>query len=204
MPRELNARKSRQMRTINSNFNIREAGEGGERRIEGYFAVFGDIYEMWPGLTESIDPHAFDEAISDDVRFLIDHETRLVLGRTAAHTGELRIDSHGLWGSVIINPNDVDATNVLARVERGDVNQCSFGFDILDEEAEFREDGTAHWTIRKVKLYEVSVCTFPAYESTAVSARKNDLEEIRKKEQKTWAARLLQKLNKKGETDSNE
>lgn len=203
MPREheqITARTGRQMRTVPSTFQIRDnTEENGERRIEGYFAVFGDTYEMCPGLTESIDPHAFDEAIAGDVRFLIDHETRLVLGRTAAHTGELRIDTHGLWGSVVINPNDSDAMNALARVERGDVNQCSFGFDILDEDAEFREDGSAHWIIRKVKLYEVSVCTFPAYESTAVSARKHDLEEIRKKERKTWAANLLNKL--KGETE---
>ena len=200
MPKEMNARTGRQMRTINSDFQIRENAEGGsERRIEGYFAVFGDKYEMYPGLTESIDPHAFDEAIADDVRFLIDHDTRLVLGRTAAHTGELRIDSHGLWGSVVINPNDSDAMNALARVERGDVNQCSFGFDILEEDAEFREDGSAHWTIMKVKLWEVSVCTFPAYESTAISARQRDLDEVNKRRTQAWAEALRQKLNKKGE-----
>lgn len=197
----MNARKNRQMRTIHSDFTIRVNQENNERRIEGYFAVFGDIYEMYPGLTESIDPHAFDEAIADDVRFLINHDTTLVLGRTAAHTGELRIDSHGLWGSVIVNPNDSDATNALARVERGDVSQCSIGFDILDEEAEFREDGTAHWTIRKVKLYEVSMCTFPAYESTAISARQRDLKEIERKKREAWASGLLMKLQKKGEND---
>lgn len=192
------ARIGRQMRTINSDFQIRNNTEGeSERRIEGYFAVFGDEYEMFPGVTESIDPHAFDEAIADDVRFLIDHDTRLVLGRTAAHTGELRIDSRGLWGSVVVNPNDSDAMNALARVERGDVNQCSFGFDILDEETEFRENGDVHFTIRKVKLWEVSVCTFPAYEATAVSARKRDVEEIKKRKAQAWAESLRQKLEKK-------
>lgn len=192
------ARIGRQMRTINSDFQIRNNAESdSERRIEGYFAVFGDEYEMFPGVTESIDPHAFDEAIADDVRFLIDHDTRLVLGRTAAHTGELRIDSRGLWGSVVVNPNDSDAMNALARVERGDVNQCSFGFDILDEETEFRENGDVHFTIRKVKLWEVSVCTFPAYEATAVSARKRDLEEIKKRKAQAWAESLRQKLEKK-------
>ena len=192
------ARIGRQMRTINSDFQIRNNTEGeSERRIEGYFAVFGDEYEMFPGVTESIDPHAFDEAIADDVRFLIDHDTRLVLGRTAAQTGELRIDSRGLWGSVVVNPNDSDAMNALARVERGDVNQCSFGFDILDEETEFRENGDVHFTIRKVKLWEVSVCTFPAYEATAVSARKRDVEEIKKRKAQAWAESLRQKLEKK-------
>ena len=43
----------------------------GSPQIEAYFAVFNDIYEMYPGGTESIDPHAFDDALSDDIRCLI-------------------------------------------------------------------------------------------------------------------------------------
>jgi len=56
-------------------------------------------------------------------------------------------------------------------VQRGDVSQCSFGFDILDEEMEARGDGSIHWTIKKVKLYEGSIVTFPAYEKTEALAR---------------------------------
>lgn len=186
-------RSCRQMRTIRSEFKTRET-EDKKERIEGYFAVFGDTYDMGDGMSESIDPHAFDDAISDDVRFLTDHETRLVLGRTSAHTGELKSDTHGLWGSVDINPNDVDATNLYARVQRGDVNQCSFGFDILDESAEVRDDGSIHWTIRKVKLYEVSVCTFPAYETTAVAARSKQKEEILKRAAEKWRIGMKERL----------
>ena len=62
--------------------------------------------------------------------------------------------------------------NLYARVERGDVDQCSFGFDILEEDTTYNEDGSVHWTIKRVKLYEVSVVTFPAYEDTSVQARK--------------------------------
>ena len=51
--------------------------------------------------------------------------------------------------------------NLYERVKRRDVDQCSFGFDILSEDTDYREDGSVHWTIRKVKkLYEVSVVTF--------------------------------------------
>ena len=32
----------------------------GSPQIEAYFAVFNDIYEMYPGGTESIDPHALE------------------------------------------------------------------------------------------------------------------------------------------------
>ena len=84
--------------------------------------------------------------------------------------------------------------NLYARVQRGDVNQCSFGFDILDEDTEIREDGSIHWTIKKVKLYEVSVCTFPAYETTEVSARMNDAKNIRKRELDAWKARMMAKI----------
>lgn len=189
------ARSGRQMRTLETKFETREASDGSEDlHIAGYFAVFDGIYDMGYQMSESIDPHAFDDAISGDVRFLIDHDTRLVLGRTSAHTGELKIDSHGLYGDVTINPKDQDAMNLYARVQRGDVNQCSFGFDILDEDTEIREDGSIHWTIKKVKLYEVSVCTFPAYETTEVSARMNDAKYIRKRELDAWKARMMAKI----------
>ena len=189
------ARSGRQMRTLETKFETREASDGSEDlHIAGYFAVFDGIYDMGYQMSESIDPHAFDDAISGDVRFLIDHDTRLVLGRTSAHTGELKIDSHGLYGDVRINPKDQDAMNLYARVQRGDVNQCSFGFDILDEDTEIREDGSIHWTIKKVKLYEVSVCTFPAYETTEVSARMDDAKNIRKRELDAWKARMMAKI----------
>lgn len=183
---------TRQTRTNKADFQTRE--DNGERRIEGYFAVFGSNYDMWPGASESIDPHAFDEALGDDVRVLIDHDTRLVLGRTSAGTAELRVDEHGLWGSVLINPDDSDAMNAYARNKRGDVNQASFGFDILDEETEYRADGSVHWTVKKVKLYEVSLCTFPAYRETELQARKADYANLRKRHTEAWKAEQLAKL----------
>lgn len=143
----------------------------GAPQIEAYFAVFNDIYEMYPGCTESIDPHAFDDTLSDDIRSLVDHDTTLVLGRTKVGTLTLSVDNYGLKGVVKINPDDTDAMNLYARVKRGDVSQCSFGFDILKDELESRPDGTYHWIIKAVKLYEVSIVTFPAYEKTEAEAR---------------------------------
>lgn len=185
-----------QTRSLPAQLEVREAADTGNPKIEGYFSVFGDIYDMGYGLTESVDRHAFDEALADDVRALVDHDTAKVLGRTSAHTLDLRVDEHGLWGSIDVNPNDTDAMNLYARVQRGDVNQCSFGFEILDETTEFRENGDIHWTINKVKLYEVSVCTFPAYESTSVSARSKDAEELRKRQLDVWKEQMRKKLKK--------
>lgn len=188
-------RATRQVRSASSKFETRE--EGNELKIEGYFAVFNSIYQIFDDLSESVAPGAFDDTLGDDIRALINHDSSLVLGRNTAHTLDLRQDEHGLWGSITINPNDQDAMNLYARVQRGDVDQCSFGFDILSEDYEVREDGSVHWTIRKVRLYEVSVCTFPAYEETNVKARSAQRDEIKKRSLEAWKVQTLAKL--KGE-----
>lgn len=181
--------------------DIKTRDAEGNPIIEGYFATFEGVYNIGPGMTESVDRHAFDEALADDIRILIDHDTRLVIGRTSAGTAEIEVRDKGLWGRARINPNDTDAMNAHARVERGDVSQGSFGFEILEEDTEFKEDGGIHWTIKKVRLFELSVVTFPAYEETELSARAaqgEDMIEKRKQEKhEAWKKAMLQKL--KGE-----
>lgn len=193
-------RDKRQTREIAADLKTRSE-ESGEPVIEGYFAVFNDIYEMFPGATETIAPGSFTKTISDDIRALINHDTTLVLGRTAAHTLELSQDERGLFGRIQINPNDTDAMNLYARVKRGDVSQCSIGFEITEEDTEYRDDGSVHWTIKEVKLYEVSCCTFPAYENTGISARKRDLEALQAKRREAWKAQMLTRL-KGGNTNA--
>lgn len=172
--------------------------EGDEKKIEGHFAVFGGRYEIAPDMYETIDPHAFDDALNDDIRALTNHDTTLVLGRNKAGTLALSVDEKGLFGSILINPNDADAVNLYERVARGDVDQCSFGFDILDEETSLEDDGkTVHFTIKRVKLYEVSCCTFPAYKDTSIQARKAIGEEVKAKRIEGWREKMRRKL--KGE-----
>lgn len=193
-------RMKRQLRTAESSFETREDGE--DLIIEGYFAVYNSNYEIAEGMSESIAPGAFAETLGNDIRALTNHDTSLVLGRNTAGTLELRDDSHGLWGRVRINPKDQDAMNTYERVKRGDVNQCSIGFEILSEETDFRADGSIHWTITKINLFEVSVCTFPAYAETSVSARKHDADEVKKRASEAWKEKTLKKL--KGESDNVE
>lgn len=192
------SRNNRQLRTISSEFNTRD--DGGNLSIEGYFAVFGSVYEIAPGMSESIAPEAFDKTLSGDIRALINHDTTLVLGRTKAGTLNLRTDNRGLWGHIDVNPNDSDAMNLYERVKRGDVDQCSFGFDIIDEETEFHEDGSVHWTIKEVELYEVSPCTFPAYEETSIAARAKERDDLLKRKNEAWKEKMLKKL-KGGDTE---
>ena len=191
-------RDERQLRTVSTEFKTREDGE--DLYIEGYFAVFNRNYEIFDGLSESIAQGAFADCLGNDIRALINHDTTLVLGRNKAGTLELKEDSHGLWGRVKVNPNDGDAMNMYARVLRGDVDQCSIGFEILDEEPSYREDGSAHWTIRKINLFEVSCCTFPAYEETSIKAREKDYAEIMERRNEAWKHNMLARL--KGEQNA--
>ena len=184
----------RQVRSVPTAFETREA-EDGALHITGYFSVFNSNYEIWPGATESVAPGTFLNSLNGDVRALTNHDTTLVLGRTTAGTLKLREDEIGLWGDITINPKDSDAMNTYERVKRGDVNQCSFGFFITDEEVSYKDDGSVHWTIKDVELFEVSVCTFPAYEATNVSARSEQLAEIRARETEAWKEKVRRKLN---------
>lgn len=186
-----------QTRTAQTEWHVREDTEN--PTIEGYFAVFNSNYEMGFDMSESIAPGAFTNSISGDIRALINHDTTLVLGRTTAHTLEVRQDERGLWGKISINPKDTDAMNLYERVKRGDVTQCSFGFEIVSEETDFRDDGSIHWTITEARVHEVSVCTFPAYEDTGVKARAELKEELIQRKNEAWKAQMLKKL--KGVTE---
>lgn len=183
-----------QVRSVPTDFQVRNS-EGDNPTIEGYFAVFGSNYDIAPGMSESIAAGAFVKSLEGgDIRALANHDTTQVLGRTKAHTLELKEDSRGLWGRIMINKNDSDAMNLYERVKRGDVSQCSFGFDVRDEETAISDDGSIHWTLKDIELFEVSVCTFPAYEMTNVSARSAQRDEIKKRGMDAWRERMKARL----------
>ena len=185
-------RSDRQTRTVVSEIKTRAEPE--ELVIEGYFAVFNNTTELFPGGYEKIAPTAFDKTLGNDIRALRNHDTSVVLGRNKAKTLELRADSHGLYGVIRVNPKDTEAVNLYERVKRGDVDQCSFGFFINSEKTEFQEDGSILWIIEDVDLFEVSVCTFPAYEDTGVSARSLEYADIKKKKLESRKNALKERL----------
>lgn len=162
---------------------IRE--ENGKKYLEGYFSVFGEPYQVWDGWVETIERGAFARylATGADVKVLWNHDSNIVLGSTENGTASLREDETGLFGSVEINENDSEAVSAYARVARGDVNGCSFGFDIARQDEWWDDEGIYHTKITEVDpLFEVSPCTFPAYKATSISARtKEKLEDAKKR-----------------------
>ena len=186
-------------------FQTRE--ENGRRYIEGYFSVFNQPYEVFPGWIEEIAPGAFSRTLreSKDVKVLWNHNSDIVLGSTVNRTATLREDDVGLFGSNEINEDDQEAKNGYARVARGDVRGCSFGFEIKAMEERWDDEGNYRTRITDVDLFEVSPCTFPAYVQTSISARaKEELEEARtrytraqEKRRDEWREAMQHKL--KGE-----
>ena len=168
--------------------------EDGNLYIEGYFAVYNSRYDLWDGAYETIATGAFEGETRGDVRALCNHDSTLVLGRTTAGTLTLRTDEVGRWGSIIVNQADQDAMNLYERVKRGDVSQCSFGFDIVDQDVQYMDGEPTVWTIKKVRLYEVSVVTFPAYQDTSVNVRRKDFDELARQKCEEWKHRALELL----------
>ena len=152
---------------------VRQEGEDEPRRLVGYAAVFDSPAEIMPGFIEEVAPGAFSRAISEgqDVRALINHDASLLLGRTSSGTLRLSEDDRGL--RVEIDPPDTQAARDLAvMIERGDLNQMSFGFRVVDEEIEMDENRNLHRRLTDVDLADVSPVTFPAYADTAIAQRK--------------------------------
>ena len=101
-----------------------------------------------------------------------------------------------MWGSIKINDKDTDALNLYERVKRGDVDQCSFGFRVVREDTENRDDGTVKWIVREAELLEVSVVTFPAYEDTSVQARKKEVKQMEKRKLDKKKSELKERIKK--------
>lgn len=166
-------------RSRKTDFSTRANGK--DMVIEGYFVVFNQPYFVCDWMEEVVSPQAFEGADTSDVRALIDHLPHLVLGRNTADTLSFRVDDKGLWASIKVNADDGDAMNLYARVQRGDVDQASFGFEEKTVAYTDLPDGRVRRDIQAIKkLWEVSVCTFPAYEQTSVGARARSEQEIKR------------------------
>lgn len=178
---------------LTSQFRTEEQEE--KLYLEGYFIRYGEETELFPGVYEEVDSRAVANSLANnDVRCLFNHESGIVLGRTGNQTLELRSDDKGLYGKVEINRNDPEAMAIYARIQRGDINACSFGFMPIKEEPVTRDDGTTKFILREIDLLEVSPVTFPAYPQTEVAARKKDIESFKKQKLEQRKKALLERM----------
>lgn len=150
-----------------------EKRDNGPTVLKGHAAVFDSLSEDLGGFRERIAPGAFTEAIqTDDVRALLNHDPNILLGRNRSKTLRLAEDAHGLAIEIDL-PDTQAARDLSVLIGRGDLTQMSFGFSVRPGGQEWAKDdnGTAIRTLKKVRLYDVSPVTFPAYPATDVAVR---------------------------------
>ena len=175
--------------------SFRAEEEDGNKRLSGYFIRYGQETELFPGCVEEVRQGAATESLKDnDIRCLFNHDSGSVLGRTSNGTLKLTEDENGVFGEVQINENDPEAMSVYAKVQRGDIDGCSFGFQIQEETHEIRDDGSSKFYLDKVNVFEVSAVTFPAYPQTDISARTNDINNLKQRSLNTKKLNLKERL----------
>lgn len=141
-----------------------------EGRIEGYAAVFNTLSLDLGGFREKVQLGAFRKTLTEaDVRGLFNHDPHFVLGRNKAGTLELAEDSMGLHFRAT-PPAATWAADLRLSIERGDIDQGSFSFDTIRDEWTNGPEGRERELI-EVRLYDVSVVTYPAYPQTSVAVR---------------------------------
>lgn len=164
-------------------------------RLSGHAAVFDRAADIGGWFTEIVRPGAFARAIREgqDVALLYNHNPDTVMARTANGTLTLREDAVGLWFEAELDPNDPDAQRVVAKVERGNVSQGSFAFDVVSET--WHNDQTPPLReLIDLNVYDVSPVTYPAYSDTEVFARGRVVEPPKPPTQESPAGDPLQQL----------
>ncbi len=183
-------------RDFRTKFEVtRQAENTNDFVIEGYFALYEQETELMDGIYEIITKGAFDNTLNNDIRALWNHNTQFVLGRNKSGTLEMKLDDKGLYATVRM-PKTQYAADLYELVQRGDVDQASFGFNILAEDLEELASGGYRWRINQIDLHEISVVTFPAYENTSVQARAKQVEQLQQRKLDTKKQELLKRLER--------
>jgi uncharacterized protein len=154
--------------------------EGGELRVEsrgvapvirGYAIVYNRLSELLGFFKEQIAPEAVTRTLTEgvDLRALIDHDPRAVLGRLKAGTLRVETDGHGLRVE-IDPPNTTAGTDIVTSIRRGDISGMSFAFQTVQDQWDQTVDPPIR-TVLDMRVREVSVVTFPAYPQTEVAMR---------------------------------
>lgn len=167
---------------------VRAAEGDGPIGFKGIAAVFDTRAKigssMW-GWFEEIRAGAFEQSIDeDDIRMLKNHNTDLVLARNKADNLRLEEVEKGLSTDADMTPTTY-AVDLALSLDAGDVSQMSFGFEIKEEEWITLDDDDPDKgkvvepelrVIKRVKLWEVSPVTFPAYTDTEAGLRVADID----------------------------
>lgn len=169
-------------------FDVRAEENGsGERILTGRPIVYNSRTDLGY-YDEIIESGALNETDLRDVRFLVNHDTKMIpLARSRRNNGnstmKLTPDFEGLNIDFVKLDveNNSTARALFSAVKRGDLSGMSFMFSIDKEEwDDLGSDYPTHRILKIGSVVEISACTFPAYDSTEINARsKEELDSAR-------------------------
>lgn len=167
--------KAPEFRTYRTTFDIGSITESkGIVRLEGYASMTEkpyEMYDMFGEYTETIARGAFAKTLAEgaDVAFLANHEG-LTMARTTNGTLTLSEDVLGLRNAADLDSNRSDVNDLILAIKRGDIDQMSFAFRVLDQSW---NDDYDERTIREVSLDrgDVSAVNYGANPNTVIGAR---------------------------------
>ena len=172
---------------INTTFEVRNIGEGEEKQthLQGYALTFDSLSEDLGYFREIIRKGALDNCKMDNVVLNVNHDMDKPLARNNKGKGNgigtltLTVDEKGLFFDAI--PTDTSySRDLISNMEAGIIDKCIFAFmlDWQDDEAQTLDWDTNNRgydlrTINKIKeIFDVSIVTNPAYESTSCTSYK--------------------------------
>lgn len=171
--------KKKEERTFDITNVQKRDGENQSLRVSGYAAVFNSKTSIGEYFDEMISPGAFSRTLSEngDIRALINHNWDKLIGRTKSGTLILSEDERGLKFEIDL-PNTSYARDLAESMERGDINQCSFGFYATEESWDYSIEPALR-TVNEAELFEISIVSIPAYENTeAALVRSKEIDEF--------------------------
>ncbi|WP_297520494.1 HK97 family phage prohead protease [uncultured Clostridium sp.] len=189
----------------NLNIEVRADTEAEKRTIGGYAVKYNSptlIVDRWGDkFLEEVSAGAFDESLKENKqKALWNHESGKPLGSVKSNTLRFNSNSDGLNYDIDV-PNNSWGNDVFESVQRGDVDGSSFGFTCLENKwSKVMHEGEEIYkrSIIKADLFEVSPCTFPAYDSSEISCRSFETlkEEMKKPNTDLEVERLRNKILK--------
>lgn len=177
---------------IATNLETRSEENSNEKIISGYINKF-NTRSQYMGFYEEVDKGAFDKTLADghNIYAMYNHDDNMILGSTRGGSLKLNVDNVGLHFELRINLNISYAKDLYELVSNGDIDGCSFGFYVLDDEWTYTEEKIDLRKIKEAELAEVTITPFPAYLDTKASCRSYDLHN--KEVEKTKELRNLEK-----------
>lgn len=157
-----------------------KTAQNSQKKLSGYAIVWNTPSKDLGGFKEVVSPDALKGVDLSNVLMLNDHDYTQVLASVKAGTLKLTPDDKGLHFDATL-PDTTTANDVFANVKAGNLDSCSFSFDVDDGSDKWEKDdqGNITRTINQIKdLFDVSVVAVPAYDSTNVDADNSDNQNV--------------------------